>query len=240
MDELNLIVLFVIFAVIIFNILYFIFRNYFEYPYKYIYIDISGRRNVVYENEIDKYICEHRLGVFEKHLKYVKLWKNDCLEQINKSLLKQYRTRQFESILDDDSMFIFVFVRSQTRYRQYRYVKQSYKVDNVVEKLGCSFFDIEKRYYLLEKIDFQCSVKEYISKDQRKLLTPKLKLTVKERDNYTCQNCGKYMPDEVGLQIDHIKPINKGGKTILSNLQVLCSKCNGSKSNKYMEEDDNV
>ena len=49
---------------------------------------------------------------------------------------------------------------------------------------------------------------------------------------YTCQMCGKYMPDEVGLHVDHIVSISKGGKTVPSNLQVLCSKCNGSKSNK--------
>ena len=52
------------------------------------------------------------------------------------------------------------------------------------------------------------------------------------RDDYTCQICVKYMPDEVGLQIDHIIPVSKGGKTIPSNLQTLCSKCNGKKANK--------
>ena len=35
-----------------------------------------------------------------------------------------------------------------------------------------------------------------------------------------------------GLHIDHIVPVSKGGKTVPSNLQVLCSKCNGNKSNK--------
>ena len=40
------------------------------------------------------------------------------------------------------------------------------------------------------------------------------------------------MPDEVGLHVDHIISISKCGKTVPSNLQVLCSKCNGSKSNK--------
>ena len=40
------------------------------------------------------------------------------------------------------------------------------------------------------------------------------------------------VPDEVGLHIDHIIPVSKGGKTIKSNLRVLCSKCNGKKSNK--------
>ncbi|MBR3025209.1 MAG: HNH endonuclease [Oscillospiraceae bacterium] len=54
------------------------------------------------------------------------------------------------------------------------------------------------------------------------------------RDNYTCKKCGKYMPDEVGLQIDHIIPIKKGGKSIESNLQVLCDKCNSKKSTKII------
>lgn len=53
-----------------------------------------------------------------------------------------------------------------------------------------------------------------------------------ERDSYTCQICGKYMPGEVGLHIDHIFPIAKGGKSIPSNLRVLCSKCNGKKGAK--------
>ena len=46
------------------------------------------------------------------------------------------------------------------------------------------------------------------------------------------------MPDEVGLHIDHIVPIAKGGKTVKSNLQVLCSKCNGKKSSKTHSVDD--
>jgi len=46
----------------------------------------------------------------------------------------------------------------------------------------------------------------------------------------------RYMPDEVGLHIDHIIPVSKGGKTVASNLQVLCSKCNGSKSNKLRKD----
>ena len=38
--------------------------------------------------------------------------------------------------------------------------------------------------------------------------------------------------DSRPLDVDHIKPRSKGGKTVRENLQVLCSKCNRSKGNK--------
>ncbi len=100
---------------------------------------------------------------------------------------------------------------------------------------GCfayNFDYIKNRYSQLENIGFECTLRMYHSKNQRKLATRELREKIMNRDNYTCQLCGKYMPDEVGLQVDHIIPIAKGGKTVESNLRVLCSKCNGSKSDK--------
>lgn len=95
-----------------------------------------------------------------------------------------------------------------------------------------SFDYIRNRYKRLENIGFECTLLAYENKNQRSLMTPALRNKIKVRDNYTCQICGKHMPDEVGLHIDHIIPIAKGGKSVESNLQVLCSKCNGSKSDK--------
>jgi diadenosine tetraphosphate (Ap4A) HIT family hydrolase len=46
-----------------------------------------------------------------------------------------------------------------------------------------------------------------------------------------CALCGA-TKKERALQVDHIKPRSKGGKTVYENLQVLCSKCNPAKSNK--------
>lgn len=71
-------------------------------------------------------------------------------------------------------------------------------------------------------------------KYQRALMTEKLRTTIKERDNYTCQKCGVSITQEphLLLEIDHIIPISKNGKTTLDNLQTLCWKCNRAKSNK--------
>lgn len=69
---------------------------------------------------------------------------------------------------------------------------------------------------------------------ERNKMTASLRQKIMIRDNYTCQMCGKVMRDTVGLQIDHIIPINKGGKSVEENLQVLCSICNGRKSDKIL------
>lgn len=48
---------------------------------------------------------------------------------------------------------------------------------------------------------------------------------------YLCAECGNYFyPEE--LTVDHIKPWSKGGRTELSNAQLLCRPCNSSKGNR--------
>ena len=134
--------------------------------------------------------------------------------------------------LDDKNAYKFYLTREQTRYTQRNYVKTSYKVTQVVGSFYCDYEHLITREKGLNAINHECTLKEYNSKNQRRLMTNVLRQKIINRDNYTCQNCGKYMPDEVGLHVDHIIPVSKGGKTVESNLQVLCSKCNGSKSNK--------
>lgn len=74
-------------------------------------------------------------------------------------------------------------------------------------------------------------------KEQRTLMTKKLRDLIKERDNYTCCNCGNSTNVEPNLllEIDHIVPVSKGGRTVEENLQTLCWKCNRTKSNKLVE-----
>ena len=207
-------------------------RSPLKYPYKEIHFDVSKKRSPKMEDLIDQYLIENKLEPILKHYEYVEEWKKECKDKIASCLLKKYRIYQFLSCLDDDSMFRFVATRSQTRYHQRNYVRSSYHVDVTVDAVTCSISYLKKRYNTLKNIGFECTLSEYNTKNQRKLMTKALREQIAIRDNYTCQMCGKYMPDGVGLHIDHIIPIAKGGKSIPSNLQVLCSKCNGKKSAK--------
>ena len=67
---------------------------------------------------------------------------------------------------------------------------------------------------------------------ERGKVSNKLRFEILERDGYKCRYCGRG-EDECSLQIDHIKPISKGGKSTYDNLQTLCEHCNKQKDNKY-------
>lgn len=75
-------------------------------------------------------------------------------------------------------------------------------------------------------------------KEQRKLMTKKLREFIKNRDNFTCCNCGNstHIEPNLLLEIDHIIPVAKGGCTVEDNLQTLCWKCNRLKSDKIISQ----
>lgn len=68
---------------------------------------------------------------------------------------------------------------------------------------------------------------------ERSKLTAKLRYQVLKRDHHRCVICGRSAKDGVKLHVDHIKPVSRGGKTILSNLRTLCADCNLGKSSSY-------
>lgn len=67
---------------------------------------------------------------------------------------------------------------------------------------------------------------------ERGRVSNKVRFYIYQRDGYKCCKCGRG-DDLVFLEIDHIKPISKGGKSNLSNLQTLCRECNKNKGTSY-------
>ncbi len=212
--------------------------NPFRYPYMITLIDVSGKRNVNIYDRIDRTLIESGMKQFEEHLHTVKQWEDDFRERVSKVCFPREEANSSPSVwipIICIALCLYETKRGiprKTRYTQKNYVRYPYKVQEACDSKAVSFNFLNDRYKKLHGIGRSMKLSEYEQNDQRKNMTKQLRGKIAKRDTYTCQHCGKYMPDGVGLQIDHIVPISKEGKSIPENLQVLCSKCNGSKSNK--------
>jgi hypothetical protein len=108
--------------------------------------------------------------------------------------------------------------------------------DGVVLKFSCETcsnlallcLEQQKGYSLLSWKGITAVLKQD-APSKRKTIKPKLRFDILERDNHTCQACGATPQDGATLEIDHIKPIAKGGTDDPLNLQVLCRECNSGK-----------
>lgn len=83
----------------------------------------------------------------------------------------------------------------------------------------------------------------------RRFVPITLKVDIIERDNFTCQACGKMICPGVdsakrlvkmgaGLfHIDHIVPVNQGGRATMENLRLLCPDCNRRRRRHFTFEE---
>lgn len=204
--------------------------KYYEYIYDYVQLYILNHDEFVKEILSDNETIKNRININKEIIQHSPIFTPENKQKHIENLDKQYS--------ENNLTYVTVkYYKTVTKYRQVNYVKHSYRERVLIDQIDISHL------LLLDLMGFaletgmtttQSEIAELqtTAKEQRRKMTKELRKAVMERDNYTCQMCGKYMPDEVGLHIDHIIPVSKGGKTELSNLQVLCSKCNGNKSDK--------
>jgi 5-methylcytosine-specific restriction endonuclease McrA len=62
------------------------------------------------------------------------------------------------------------------------------------------------------------------------------KTAILKRGDYKCAQCGMGKKEGAELHVDHIIPKDWGGKSIIENGQVLCSRCNFLKKNLKQTE----
>ena len=90
-----------------------------------------------------------------------------------------------------------------------------YLIDRVNDKNGDFYNDRE--------------IWDAICRVERGKVTNRMRFAIYDRDGRRCRKCGRRTDD---LEIDHIVPIAKGGKSTMDNLQTLCPRCNKEKGNK--------
>jgi len=144
-----------------------------------------------------------------------------------KDKIEYWYTKQFmggvEIAEELKKLGVDITPRSVQRYLH----KAGIEVRSVSDALGTYWENHEHPnigFYKWGGIDKAERLKRSVSQYRRKL--------VKERDNYTCQICGKKQ-DETLLMVDHIKPLAQGGDNSLENLQTLCWECNLKKAKYY-------
>lgn len=71
--------------------------------------------------------------------------------------------------------------------------------------------------------------------EKRKPMSKKLRFEVFKRDSFTCQYCGSKAPDVI-LEVDHINPVNSGGKNDIMNLITSCFDCNRGKGKRELSD----
>ena len=121
------------------------------------------------------------------------------------------------------------------RQKKYQIVK--YEDENFI--LNSPDFSEQQKTKLIDLCDEK--IKEYEEKYGKKIwkhsardsrtVPGSLRYQVLTRAKHRCRLCG-ISADEKALDVDHIIPVNKGGRTVIENLQALCYTCNSQKSDK--------
>lgn len=133
------------------------------------------KRKPQIEDLIDRFLIAGNFNLIQNHNEKIQYWKKECQQKIDKSKLKKYRIKQYQECIDDNHAFQFNLTRRQTRYQQMNYVKTSYKVTQITAQFTCDYLYLLNRNNQLKDINYECTLREYHSKNQRKLITPELR-----------------------------------------------------------------
>jgi superfamily II DNA or RNA helicase len=125
----------------------------------------------------------------------------------------------------DDNMLRLFFGRKVYFWRQ---------LDIEMMKLSSPDIFEDEQNVKYGKRDFEDmplgEIRKYDPEYEKELRDGAFEKALDEDGNYVCAKCGMKDKWKVPFQVDHIMPMNKGGKTVPENLQILCRSCNARKS----------
>ena len=193
-------------------------QDYLIYQLQYIQDEIKENIDLFLENS-----NQYELYMSEINERYCKHEYNIKIPFLLRKLIYSIETKKVEECVKLPNTEFSVFVKIRLT-----------DLRGNVFKYKTKYFNIEEVENLIERVNDKTNnrfndkaIWDSISTVERAKVTNKLRLAIYERDDYCCVKCGS----ETDLEIDHIVPISKGGKSELSNLQTLCRSCNKQKSN---------
>lgn len=173
-------------------------------------------KEIDYKSKVD--LTKDKLGNFDV-----------SIEDLNEEKLRNIESIVFNDLIEKVNTDFYAEVHLYlTRGRIHRVVDEKKElfdlneIIDVLKNIDSSKVKDGRRFYSRE-------VWKSIERVERAKVSNELRQEIFERDGYTCVNCGS--TEKELLEIDHIKPISKGGKTEPDNLQTLCHDCNIRKGN---------
>ena len=211
-----------------------------DYDNKIYYDSISCEDYLIYQLQFEQYVVLKEMNYvainkreYVKYCEEIKSIKNlGEFENFNNRLNKKYLLR-LEELLFEEGLLVpqLSFSISVVLYLT------TLKGEKITAKWA-SFEEGQIRE-LIKKLNYKRGnfyndrgIWDAICRVERGKVSNKMRFAIYERDGYRCKICGR-TDREVNLEIDHIKPIAKGGKSTYDNLQTLCVYCNKEKGDKY-------
>ena len=202
---------------------------------------------------IDDYLLMTIKNKYNSLLEYKKKY-NMLLKEYNQYLKEYEELKKYINV--EEAKSTGMSIDNYIKYQNMIY--ENYKV-----KINCEFKVViyinyrsnkgkvrEKVYKAYDAKTFSVILNEYFemkntkhlyqinSRIERAKMSESLRYDVFNRDHHRCCICGMSSSDGAKLEVDHVIPVSKGGKTEMSNLQTLCSRCNIGKSNKVNKLDE--
>ena len=208
-----------------------------EYDNETFYDSISCKDYITYELQFIRYdVYKEIEGVKGNQIKY-KEYKKEVEEKCElgkleskifiKKLLLHIEKRRFEKLfikplLDYKILVVLRRVDKGDKFKEEK--RESFnesEIKEIIERLK------NKNGYFYNDRDIWDS----LVRVERGRVSNKMRFAIYSRDGYRCKCCGRKGTRE-DLEIDHIVPVAKGGKSEWNNLQTLCPRCNKEKGTK--------
>lgn len=142
--------------------------------------------------------------------------------KLAKSYIEKRERELFESLIKEATVQFEIKVELNLMQMNGSYItgKSEIYKSNTIEDILKKLSEKQNGFYL------DPNIWEAISRVERGKVSNKMRFAVYQRDGNRCRKCGS----TCDLEVDHIFPIAKGGKTEFNNLQTLCHRCNSLKS----------
>lgn len=168
-----------------------------------------------YQNEIKS------IAIYGQFQNSTKKFNLDKLIKTERQLIEKYTYR----IPTEQFYLTVTLFCSKINGQVYRKKSERFSVGDIVE-LSKRLNNKNGNFYNDREIwNALCRV-------ERGKVSNKMRFSIYQRDRYRCCNCG-ISERYIQLEIDHIVPISKGGKSVYDNLQTLCHRCNVEKGDSY-------